>query len=453
MLSKFTKFAIIQIFLFCLFTNLHSQVFWNECNSGVTAALRSVSNIDASMAWVCGANGTVIKTINGGYNWTNHTSNGIPTNVLLINIFGVDANTALTAGYIGANTYVYRTSNGGVNWTQVFTEANGFINGVWMRTALNGFMQGDPVSGRWSLWKTTNGGFNWDSTGMFLPQAGTEAGWNSSLWSDSNKIWFGTNNYRLYYSSNFGANWIVQSTGTQQNSYMIAFRGPEEQYGLTGGTALLLTSNGGINWQPVTAPGTGNFVGAAIPYSYYSGAWYVRSSGTTIYRSYFPYTSWMADYTAPSGTYNHLSLLRSPYIYGPGMIFAVRSNGGITRGNFIVEGVKILSNEIPALFKIYQNYPNPFNPSTKIKLEIPLLKNNIKGEVSGALIQIKIYNSLGQEVETLLDQITKPGIYEDEWNGTNYPSGVYYYRVVIKDPRFTGAAPEQMETKKMVLLK
>ena len=81
------------------------------------------------------------------------------------------------------------------------------------------------------------------------------------------------------------------------------------------------------------------------------------------------------------------------------------------------------------------------------------MRNNQHGEISGALIQIKIYNSLGQEVETLLDQITKPGIYEDEWDGTNYPSGVYYYRVIVKDPRVMNAAPEQLETKKMVLLK
>lgn len=451
MLFRFTKLFLTLIIL--LVTNINSQVFWNECNSGVTAALRSVSNVDANITWVCGANGTVIKTTNGGYNWTNHTGNGIPSNVLLINIFAVDANIALTAGYIGTNTYVYRTSNGGTNWTQVFTEANGFINGVWMRTAINGFMQGDPVGGRWSLWKTTNGGANWDSTGMYLTQNGTEAGWNNSLWSDSNKIWFGTNNFRLYYSSNFGTNWSVQSTGTQQNSYMIAFRFPDEQYGLTGGTALLLTSNGGLNWQTVTAPGTGNFVGAALAYLFYNGAWYVRSGSSNIYASLFPYINWSTDYTAPSGTYNHMSLMRSQFTFGPGMVFAVRSNGGITRGNFFVEGVKILSNEIPALFKLHQNYPNPFNPVTKIKLEIPHLKNNIAGEVRGSLIQIKIYNSAGQEIETLLDQITQPGIYEDEWDGSNYPSGVYYYRVVIKDPRFTSAAPEQMETKKMVLLK
>ena len=43
-------------------------------------------------------------------------------------------------------------------------------------------MEGDPVGGRWSLWKTINGGINWDSTGMFVPQNGTEAGWSNSVY-------------------------------------------------------------------------------------------------------------------------------------------------------------------------------------------------------------------------------------------------------------------------------
>ncbi len=452
MLFKFTKIIFALVLLFSISINLNSQVFWNECTTGVTVALRSVSNIDANNAWVCGANGTVIKTTNGGYNWTNHTGNGIPTTVLLINIYAVDANIALTAGYIGTNTFVYRTSNGGANWSQVFTETNGFINGVWMRNASSGFMEGDPVGGRWSLWKTTNGGVNWDSTGLRLPQAGTEAGWNSSLWIKGTRIWFGTNNIRIYYSSNYGLNWTVQSTSPEQNTYTICIDSSLiEVYGLAGGTTLLRTTNAGINWQTINAPGTGIFNGIAIAGNFLNAGWFIRGS-STIYFSFYSFNNWSAQYTAPNGTYNHIAVSRQ-LMFGAGMLYAVRSNGGISRGNFFVEGVRILSNEIPVSFKLSQNYPNPFNPVTKIKLEIPHLKNNIAGEVRGSLIQIKVYNSIGQEIETVLDQITQPGVYEAEWNGSNYPSGVYYYQVIIKDPKFANSAPEQRETKQMVLLK
>jgi hypothetical protein len=451
MLFKFTK-IICMIIILSSFNLLYSQIFWNEVNSGVSVSLRCVSNIDATIAWSCGDSGTVIRTTDGGYNWENESIIGIPTDVTLVNIFGIDINHALTAGYSGTNTFVYYTNSGGIIWEQVFTQSNGFIDGIWMVSPQQGLMVGDPVGGRWSLWKTTNGGMNWDSTDLYLPQSGSEAGWNNSLWADSNQIWFGTNNNRIYYSSNYGSNWEVQSTGGEQNSCMVTFRLPDKHYGLTGGNTLLLSSNGGLNWQNIAAPGTDIFNGAAFTNAYMSIGWYVRS-GNTIYRSSFPYNNWVADYTAPSGTYNHMSPARTFFEYGPGVIFAVRSNGGISRSNSFVEGVKILSNKIPALFKLYQNYPNPFNPSTKIKLEIPLLKNNKAGEIRGALIQIKIYNSLGQKIETVLDQITKPGVYEASWDGSKYPSGIYYYQVVIKDPSIINSAIEHQETRKMVLVK
>ncbi len=208
--------------IFC-YLSINSQVFWNECTTGVTVSLRAVSNYNSYIAYACGVSGTVIKTSNGGYNWVNVTGNGIPTTLTLISIFCVDANNALTAGYTGTNTFVFRTSNGGLNWTQVFTETNGFIDAVWMSSSLNGFMEGDPVGGRWSLWKTTNGGVNWDSSGLYLPQVGTEAGWNSSLYSRGSFIWFGTNNSRIYCSSNNGINWIAQSTSPELNIYSIFF--------------------------------------------------------------------------------------------------------------------------------------------------------------------------------------------------------------------------------------
>jgi type IX secretion system substrate protein len=102
-------------------------------------------------------------------------------------------------------------------------------------------------------------------------------------------------------------------------------------------------------------------------------------------------------------------------------------------------GIEPLSNELPAKFQLYQNFPNPFNPVTKIKFDIP---SNVKRETSNA--KIIIYDVLGREVATLVNEKLKPGTYEVEWDGTNYPSGVYYYRLVAGD--FS-------ETKKMVLIK
>lgn len=74
---------------------------------------------------------------------------------------------------------------------------------------------------------------------------------------------------------------------------------------------------------------------------------------------------------------------------------------------------------LPKSLKLYQNYPNPFNSSTKIKYEIS----------SYQLVNLSIYNTQGQKIETLINEQKPAGIYEISWNAKGLPSGVYYYRL------------------------
>jgi Secretion system C-terminal sorting domain len=85
-------------------------------------------------------------------------------------------------------------------------------------------------------------------------------------------------------------------------------------------------------------------------------------------------------------------------------------------------------------FILLQNYPNPFNPSTKISWQVPV----------GSWQTLKIYDVLGNEVATLVDEYKPAGSYEVEWNASEYPSGVYFYQLT------TG---NYIETMKMILLK
>jgi hypothetical protein len=104
-------------------------------------------------------------------------------------------------------------------------------------------------------------------------------------------------------------------------------------------------------------------------------------------------------------------------------------------------GVQKISESVPQSYALYQNYPNPFNPTTKIKFQIPLNKG---GERGLSFVTLKIYDLLGREVATLVNQQLKPGTYEVEFNGTNYPSGVYFYRLTTNN---------NTATKKFVLVK
>jgi photosystem II stability/assembly factor-like uncharacterized protein len=447
----FTRILLSFLIIFLSSDSLFAQLFWTDHNTGVNVQLNSVSNINGIRAWVCGNNGTVFRTTDSGYNWINKSANGIPANVNLVNIYGVDTSIALTAGYNGSNTFVYRTSNGGNNWTQVFTQANGFINAIWLRTNTSGVMEGNPVNGRWSLWKTTNAGLNWDSSGMYLAQLNAENGLSNSLCYAGSKIWFGTNKSRIYYSSNSGINWSQQSILPDTVSYSIWFDSSSSYTGMTCGSILLKSTNFGNNWSTISAIGSGNFnsITGGVNYFYPSGYWYIRNSNN-IYCSLNNGTTWNIQYTAPSGLYTHLSALRN-YSGSAGCLYAARNNGWISRANLLIEGVRIISGEIPKEFKLYQNFPNPFNPSTRIKFELPLLPNSNRGEVMGSYIRIAVYDLTGKEIEVLVDEVLQPGIYDDSWNGTNYPSGIYFYNVTVNDPR-NGNIIYRI-TDKMVLIK
>lgn len=103
-------------------------------------------------------------------------------------------------------------------------------------------------------------------------------------------------------------------------------------------------------------------------------------------------------------------------------------------------------NAIPESFQLNQNYPNPFNPSTKITYAIPSVNYPLLGGARGRSInvELKVYDLLGNEVATLVNEEKPAGFYEVNWNSANSPSGVYFYRLI---------ASNFIKTKTMLLLK
>lgn len=97
-------------------------------------------------------------------------------------------------------------------------------------------------------------------------------------------------------------------------------------------------------------------------------------------------------------------------------------------------GIINISSEIPKEFSLGQNYPNPFNPVTKIKFALH----------SKSFTNLVIYDGLGREVEKLVNEQLNAGSYEADWNASNYPSGVYFYKLTTGD--FS-------KTNKMLLIK
>jgi hypothetical protein len=110
--------------------------------------------------------------------------------------------------------------------------------------------------------------------------------------------------------------------------------------------------------------------------------------------------------------------------------------GKVTQSECISEVVEVPKPIIPDRFELMQNYPNPFNPATIIKYSIP--------DRRGVLVTLKVFDLLGGEVTTLVNEQKSPGIYQATFNGISLPSGIYFYQL---------RAGSFVQTKKLVLIK
>jgi hypothetical protein len=108
----------------------------------------------------------------------------------------------------------------------------------------------------------------------------------------------------------------------------------------------------------------------------------------------------------------------------------------ITQNRFIIGTIVgiINNNKIPSEYKLFQNYPNPFNPVTKINFSLPVSSN----------VKLIVYDITGKEVQILVNDFLNSGSYDIKFDGTNLPSGLYFYQLI------TG---NYSVTKKMILIK
>ena len=130
----------------------------------------------------------------------------------------------------------------------------------------------------------------------------------------------------------------------------------------------------------------------------------------------------------PSGTSENLY---AKYIGANGVL------GGVTS----VEDETVIQ---PEKFHLSQNYPNPFNPSTKIRFSIPASSLNPFSKGEGTLVTLKVYDVLGNEIATLVDEYKSAGSYEVDFDASKLSSGVYLY---------TLQAGTYVQSKEMILLK
>jgi len=146
----------------------------------------------------------------------------------------------------------------------------------------------------------------------------------------------------------------------------------------------------------------------------------------------------MCNKWVPNNTYG----LLSKWHLDGNLIDSVSGRNGTIVGNVnydttiscILSGINNNENEIPGTYKLYQNYPNPFNPVTTIKFSIP----------KDSYVELYIYDAEGKKVSSLANRNYKAGSYLIDFNASNLPSGVYFYKLKTDDFSMT---------KKMILIK
>ncbi|MDD5361643.1 MAG: T9SS type A sorting domain-containing protein [Ignavibacteria bacterium] len=364
------------------------------------------------------SHGVYLSTDNGA-NWT-MKYNSLP--YLGIKAFAVSGN-KIFAGQDSVGVYV--STNSGDNWTA----ANNGLTDLFVYSFL---VSGNKIfagtkSGR--VFLSTNDGGNWTSVSSGLP-----TDYLFSLAVSGSNIFAGYFESGIFLSTNYGTNWTAINNGlTGLDISCIAVMG-ERIYASVYEKGIFLTTNNGGDW---------NKIGNGLP----SGNIYVNTLevyGTNIYAgvnnwsnnnsAFYVSTDYGANWISKSqglpdsATVNGIKIAND-------YIFAGLTGSSVWRRNLSeVLGIQNGITTEPSGYYLNQNYPNPFNPSTKIEFKV-LHSGNVK---------ITVYDIMGREVQTIVNERLQPGTYETIFNGSGLNSGIYFYKMTAGG--FT-------EVKRMVLLK
>jgi photosystem II stability/assembly factor-like uncharacterized protein len=424
---NFWPFLLSLLFLLPNFSNIaQSQGTWQKMNNGLPVDwyswLMDASSIDHAVVDLVNlSERRLYRTTDGGNSWNNiERPPGIFWDISVI-----DDSHFWFAGDSG----IYATTNAGISWyTQFYdTSLTTFMNFIKMFDKYNGVAMGDAVPGKPALFlTTTDGGNNWipllDTTltdmysgatnyrldfadmmnGFFMesgivPQKMYKTTDGANTWSltaypnlallvrcfDENIIFTAANNNRITKSTDGGNTWIQKSFSMAGYPNDFEFiPGDASKIFFTDHFNLYYSNDSGKVWSEV-------FVDSAR-----------ECQGVT-----------------------------SSSVRGRNLKFFDENNGWFLTDCAMYKtttgGVSSVTTEsnIPGEYTLFQNYPNPFNPATTIEFQIS----------EPGLVTIKVYDILGREIKTLINEDKFPGKYKTEFSGSNLPSGIYFYEIRSKD--------------------
>jgi photosystem II stability/assembly factor-like uncharacterized protein len=230
--------------------------------------------VNSKVVWASGNHGTVLLTTDGGSSWKASRFSGAE-DLDFRDVHGVDERVAylLSIG-AGEKSRIYKTTDGGKSWLLQLTvrDARGFLDAIAFRDADHGIAMGDPISGRFTISTTDDGGVNWkpgstNETPPALANEGAFAASGTCLVVEGEKnAWFGTGGgqvSRVFRSTDRGRTWTAHATpiaagNASSGIFSVAFRDPDHGVAVGGdykqadraGQVAAWTSDGGRTWKP-----------------------------------------------------------------------------------------------------------------------------------------------------------------------------------------------------------
>ena len=447
----FIKMLNILILFLFFEINIIAQpvgIEWQILQSPTDNTLRKLYFIDSTKGWAAGAAGTIIHTTDGGENWVVQNST-VETFIVEIFFLNQDLGWAITLKETPPfGTSILKTTNSGADWVaEDFPVVNSIIYTIFFFDSVNGIIGGRGLSSPpGNIAYTFDGGNTWlnpeiDSNmvynfpvyefNFYNRQFGYACGGRIDL---AGVIWRTTN---------YGLNWSAIGTSPDEIFDIFVFDSlnaitlsgdPEGLFGI----ANIRTSDAGINWTVDSLAITG--LSFAIDFRTASEGW--SASGDKFLFTSDRGESWIEKDVPGISTIYDMQFLDT------GTGYAVGDSGVILKLN--PNAVRV-ENEIYPVneFILYQNYPNPFNPITKIKFTIPFAETHREASLRTIL---KVFDVLGNEVATLVNQEKSAGTYEIKFDAAGLMSGIYFYRIQAGDPS-TSSGQSFIQTKKMILLR
>ncbi len=251
---------------------------WRPQISGVSVRLRGVSVVSAHVAWASGAEGTVLRTTDGGETWSRRpVPGGDSSDFRDVDAFSDRVAYVLSIGP-GEASRIYKTNDGGERWDLQFKnlDPKGFLDAMTFRDETHGLAFGDSVDGALVVLTTSNGGRSWERVGKdrlpaALPSEGAFAASGTNVAMVGHNVWIGTNTGRVLRSADGGLAWAVATTplasGDSAGIFSIAFR--DAHHGVVVGgdykkepvavDNAAFTSDGGVTWTLVKDHGLSGF--------------------------------------------------------------------------------------------------------------------------------------------------------------------------------------------------